>query len=617
MANVKIRVNSSKTVSKTVKGSGKIGKHKSLSGFNNVKTRSVMKTTNTSLSNEKLKSSLNQLVKDKVKDTVLVTDSKLKKKIHIVKDRFLNENGHIKRKNKDNLRLCNDILKNELLICDNKEKPTNTSQKNHLNNNSIIVSDQNSNCEKISKNFSKEKECKTKKYLNKGPRLRKYPQNKRKPKKGVFQCDYCHKQFDTKSSIRRHMYLHLDVKKFPCGNCKKVFRKQLYLSAHITRQHPDWDQHYMCNLCDKPFLLRENLMVHMASHTNTETMFKCIYCKEKFLEQIDLIQHEKQHLVSGLYDCIICEQSFDCRNKLSMHFKTHLRVKDFICQHCGKEFLRMNSMRRHVQICHAGIRIQCAICKKYLKGHLSEHMRTHEKRRPHKCPDCGQSFTQSTQLTVHRRSHTGARPYPCRICNRPFTHSNALMLHIRRHTGEKPFECAMCPMSFSQLPHMKAHMRKIHGKENPYRCKKCQQFFKLKVHLENHAKVCKVGEKELSFEEKIEASIKVEEEEVVESVMSLSRMRFLLALLLTMIATKEKLQYLGFNKRLIDDLLVESLEAMGHSPCIDETLPPVKRLKTNIEILLNGTVPKEQMVKFKKEHKRTEDILELLTDEKK
>lgn len=73
----------------------------------------------------------------------------------------------------------------------------------------------------------------------------------------------------------------------------------------------------------------------------------------------------------------------------------------------------------------------------------------------------------------------------------------------------------------------------------------------------------------------------------------------------------------GFNKRLVDDLLVESLEAMGHKPCKDESLAPLKRLKTNIQTLLNGTVPKEKMAKFQKENKSTEDILELLTNEKK
>ncbi|XP_047534976.1 zinc finger protein 37 homolog isoform X1 [Vanessa atalanta] len=630
MANVKIRVNSPKPTSNRIKGTGKVGKLKKLLTGNNDKTRSAIKSAKKS--NDKVKYPENSLIKNKLIDTVLIRDSKLRREIQLSKDSLLTKHGRIKHNNKDNLRICNNILKSELLIDDNKEKEPNVSHKNGLNNNNLIVSNQNdreknsttkdSMIKKVLDNKSDDKQSKLNKSKPKtstksARKPRKKYINTRKPKKGLFECDYCHKQFDTKSSIRRHMYLHLHFKTYPCKQCKKVFRKQLYLSAHVTRQHPNWERHYMCNVCDKPFLLKENLAVHLASHTSLETMFKCIYCKEKFSHQNDLVKHEKKHLVSGRYDCIICEQSYDCRNKLSMHFKTHLRVKDFICQHCGKEFLRMNSMRRHVQICHAGIRIQCSICKKFLKGHLSEHMRTHEKQRPHKCPDCGQCFTQSTQLTVHRRSHSGARPYPCRICNRPFSHSNALMLHIRRHTGEKPFDCAMCPLSFSQLPHMKSHMRKIHGKENPYRCKKCKQFFKLKIDLENHTKNCKFGEKELSFEEKIQASVQVEEEEVVESVMSLSRMRFLLALLLTMIATKEKLKYLGFNKRLIDDLLVESLEAMGHTPCKDESLAPLKRLKTNIETLLNGTVPKEQMAKFRKENKSMEDILELLTNEKK
>lgn len=72
----------------------------------------------------------------------------------------------------------------------------------------------------------------------------------------------------------------------------------------------------------------------------------------------------------------------------------------------------------------------------------------------------------------------------------------------------------------------------------------------------------------------------------------------------------------GFNKRLVDEILIESLEGMGRTPCKDETLPPLKRLRRNIEMLLIKTVPKDQMEKFKKESKSTEDILELLTTEK-
>lgn len=73
----------------------------------------------------------------------------------------------------------------------------------------------------------------------------------------------------------------------------------------------------------------------------------------------------------------------------------------------------------------------------------------------------------------------------------------------------------------------------------------------------------------------------------------------------------------GFNKRLIDDLLDDSLKAMGQTPCVDQSLSTVERLKTNIQLLLNGTVPEDQMAKFRQENKSTEELLVLLTDEKK
>lgn len=487
---------------------------------------------------------------------------------------IISPDGSIKHKTRSNLRLIDDILKGELMI-NNTSKPkkaTETQQKDRSvnNNNELGISDQNetnqSNNDK-KKSLNKTKDSKissTSKTIKKDTAKRK---NQKKDTISIksktslktkqvtlsnglvltltlFQCDYCQKMFSGKSSLRRHIYGHLNVayKPLTCKKCPKKFRNKIMLQTHLDSHHADTP--YLCNICDKTFTLEENLTLHLATHVKNENAYKCIYCDKKFSYNVLLTQHEKQHLVTGRYQCTICSMSYDCRNHLSMHMKSHLKIKDYICQYCGKEFQRMNSMRRHVQICHGGHRIQCPICKKKLKGHLTEHMRTHKQARPHECDQCGQRFTQSTQLTVHKRSHTGIRPYACRICERPFAHSNALMLHIRRHTGEKPFSCAMCPMSFSQLPHMKAHMRNIHGKDLPYKCPKCDEFFKLKCQLENHTKSCTVGERELTFEERIQASVQYEEVEV-ESPMSLSRMRFLLALLFTMIATKEKLKFLG------------------------------------------------------------------------
>lgn len=362
-----------------------------------------------------------------------------------------------------------------------------------------------------------------------------------------FECDYCQKTFNKKCSLARHIMMHLGMTLYRCPRCPLEFRSLYNMQLHAERYHkPDKDDPdiFVCSFCAEPFLLKENLQRHVATHLPNECSFKCIFCHKTYPSHIALMKHEKKHLVKGRYQCTLCSMSYSCRLRLYDHIKSHIKLKEFICQYCGKDFLSQTSMTRHLEVHHGGYRIVCPICKKRLKGHLTEHMRTHEKKRPHICPECGQQFTQSTQLTVHRRAHTGARPYPCRICNRLFSHSNALMLHIRRHTGEKPFPCAMCPMSFSQLPHMKTHMSKIHGKENPYKCSNCDSFFKLKAQLDVHESKCSTGKVDKTLKGKNKKSKDSKEIEVA-APMTLSRMRFLLALLLTMIATKERLKYLG------------------------------------------------------------------------
>ncbi|XP_068618828.1 zinc finger protein draculin-like isoform X2 [Battus philenor] len=591
----------------------------------------------TLVSQEKLQLFLKNghLMKDKLTKKQLPSNDK--DELDIVKDSFMAKSGRIKSKKRLNLNFLDNILKTELLIQENKaQKEKNLSQSsgsNGLNNNETGVSNQNGK-KSAGDHTIAVKSLIKKKHHSKVTKLGKEKKEKdkklswmakqvlscnRSAKRQIFQCDYCKKFFINKTSLRRHIYVHLKIEPYTCKYCYKRFYIKENMRTHMKLQHARGMKianHYICGVCEEPFLLKDKLDEHMTVHVKNEELLKCIFCNKQFTHNVLLNEHEKEHLITGKYKCTACDMSYDCRSNLALHIKSHLRIKDFVCQHCGKDFLRLTSMRRHVQICHAGQTIQCPICKKKLKGHLTEHLRTHEKKRPHKCEDCGQRFTQSTQLNVHRRSHTGDRPYPCRICGRPFTHSNALMLHIRRHTGEKPFKCAMCPLYFSQLPHMKAHMRNIHGKDNPYKCEKCKQFFKLKAHLDSHVKICKNSDQEQALQEVEETPKKYDAVEV-ESIMSLSRMRFLLALLFTMIASKEKLKYLGFNKRLIDDLLIESLEAMGHTPCKNESLSALKRLRNNIDILLKGTVPREKMEKFEKENKTTEELLELLTNEKK
>ena len=95
--------------------------------------------------------------------------------------------------------------------------------------------------------------------------------------------------------------------------------------------------------------------------------------------------------------------------------------------------------------------------------------------------------------------------------------------------------------------------------------------------------------------------------------MTLERMRMLLAILLKRISTPNRLRKLGYGTRLIDIVLVKSIESSGRKPVVDVTLDTRTLLKKNIEILLDWTIPREFMDRFRKEKKTVEEIIEELT----
>lgn len=332
------------------------------------------------------------------------------------------------------------------------------------------------------------------------------------------------------------------------------------------------------------------------------------------------------------HHCVHCSASFSCSANLKLHLKGHMDERDYTCHVCGKGFLRPDALKKHLQCYHGNVKaFRCKICDKMLKGHLPQHMKTHQNEKPHGCAQCGSSFSQRSQLVVHQRIHSGERPYRCQVilnkscckvfflilffssqvCWQAFAHSGVLKLHIRKHTGEKPYKCLICvenETSFSQLPHLKKHMQAIHGKENPYMCSVCNVFYKTKVELQNHSVVC------VKFENENEKEEETFEQEVnLEPPMLISRMRLLVVLLLKKISTEEQLKHMGYEKRLIDNVLIGSLKIAKRTVCEDTSLSEAERLKANVKELLEWTVPASSMDKFKQEQRSIEELLEELT----
>lgn len=431
-----------------------------------------------------------------------------------------------------------------------------------------------------------------------------------KDKLRKYKCETCQKRFLGNNDLRKHQRIHTNERPYICQQCNKCFRQAGSLKNHVVSQHSSGLQNpeiFICWHCQKVFPIKERLRLHLRIHTGDKP-YRCKLCPKAFARGGQLVQHTRTHTGSRPYICNECDSSFTCSANLKLHLKRHQEIRDFVCDVCGKTFFRRDALKKHLNCFHANVKaFHCKICHKMLKGHLPQHMRTHQKDKPHGCGHCGATFAQRSQLTVHQRIHSGEKPYRCQVCWKAFAHSTALKLHTRRHTGEKPFICMLCDsIAFSQLPHLKKHMLCIHKTNKPYVCPYCKSFHKTKNDLEKHILCC-------TLHKSIPVDAPKVEEGEVEPPMAVEKMRLLLAILLKKISAPDRLEELGFNKRLIDDVLVESIRNSGREPCKDYMLSPAEKLKRNVQILLEWTVPKHYMEKFKTEQRSTEELLEELT----
>lgn len=409
-------------------------------------------------------------------------------------------------------------------------------------------------------------------------------------------------------------------KKYCCVVCDARFKGSGGLRNHYKVVHGAGPV-FKCDECGKEFPLKERLKLHVRTHTGFKP-YKCPECDKSFARGGQLVQHRRTHSQVRPFHCKLCSNTFTCAANLSLHLKRHNGQKDHKCDLCGRAFVRRDALKKHLECLHRDVKsFLCAICNKTFKGHLPQHMRTHARDRPHGCATCGQRFAQKSQLTVHQRTHSGQRPFRCLVCWQAFAHSTALKLHTRRHTGERPFKCSECNAGFTQLPHWKKHMKCIHGRNDPYGCKRCKSFFRIKSDLESHEKTCHPEIEAEDDDGSVASSRPASGSEIVEKnsvtakykLMTVEKMRLLLAVLLKRISKQERLDELGFGKRLIDDVLQDSLVSAGKEPVMGNGLTELEALTRNLELFLEWTVPKEHWENFRRMKKSPEDILETLT----
>lgn len=145
-------------------------------------------------------------------------------------------------------------------------------------------------------------------------------------------CSVCSECFTDVTVLNEHLQGHVEegtldptstlfretVKSFGCMECGRNFRKNASLQLHISTVHRG-EKPYKCSVCEKSFIDRSSLNVHMRYHVG-EKPFICSVCSKGFVRKADLSRHQK--LVHHI--CPVCSTSFTQRKSLDEHLKDHM-----------------------------------------------------------------------------------------------------------------------------------------------------------------------------------------------------------------------------------------------------------------------------------------------------
>lgn len=99
---------------------------------------------------------------------------------------------------------------------------------------------------------------------------------KTRHKKSLYTCDFCCKQFSSRSSIITHLIKHKTIADYGCSACSQTFKTQGNLSRHFRNMHSN-TKNWSCEKCGKMFREKYQLDIHMPNHYKRMFLHAYIY----------------------------------------------------------------------------------------------------------------------------------------------------------------------------------------------------------------------------------------------------------------------------------------------------------------------------------------------------
>ncbi|XP_016952183.1 zinc finger protein 2 [Drosophila biarmipes] len=168
---------------------------------------------------------------------------------------------------------------------------------------------------------------------------------------GEFSCKYCHKLFKNHSRMAKHQLIHLTVRPhFECSQCDKVYLTKQALKVHVDSKHRQSGVH--CDTCGKVFAIAKALEIHKRFH-NKDFPYACDLCDRRFAQRSHLTVHQQVKHTGSRFICEFpdCQKSFTSSSSLRNHECTHTAMP-FECSHCQQSFPARNKLRAHLERKH-------------------------------------------------------------------------------------------------------------------------------------------------------------------------------------------------------------------------------------------------------------------------